>query len=186
MKSDGRPSLLVAFLLAVLPAGLAGQSLGEIAAREQKKKEGQKPRPVRVYTEDDLKRAKEAGTSAVTVLGPASSESAPTDTEEGPDETKQRRDTWHSRAEEARGAVRAAQDRIRKTQARLDSLTLDTQPNPDDLLDPNRLQKREAERQQAVKDLAAAKEELAAAKKAYEDLEREARGQHVPPGWLEP
>lgn len=182
----GARGCFVAFLLAVLPAGLAGQSLGEVAAREQKKKEGQKPRPVRVYTEDDLKRAKEAGTSAVTVLGSASSESAPTDPEEGPDETKQRRDTWRSRAEAARGAVLAAEERIRETQARIDALTLDAQPNPDDILDPNRVQKREAERQKALKDLATAKEELAAAKKAYEDLEREARGQHVPPGWLEP
>ena len=59
-------------------------------------------------------------------------------------------------------------------------------PNPSDLFDPNRLQKREAERQKLIPQLEKAKTDLASARQAQADLEQEARLKHVPPGWLQP
>jgi hypothetical protein len=58
--------------------------------------------------------------------------------------------------------------------------------NPGDLLDPSRLQKREAEKQKLIPQLESAKVDLAAARSALADFEREAHQKNIPPGWLEP
>ena len=197
MRRDKRRRLLMALVLGLLPAGLLAQSLGDIATREQKKKEGQKPRPSRVYTDEDLKRARESSGSAVTVLGPPENETStggtsagsatPATTEaEHQEEADAKRELWRSRAEAARGGVSGTEERVTKLQARIQALTNDLEPNPDDIMDPNRLGKREVERQQALKDLSEAQDELAAAKKALEDLETEARRNNIPRVWLEP
>src|SRR5438309_7333844 len=67
---------LVPFLVLLLagPVLAPAQSLGEVAKREQekqekkKKKSGKPPATVKVYTDEDLKKAREAESGAVTVL----------------------------------------------------------------------------------------------------------------------
>jgi hypothetical protein len=187
----------MALVLGFLPAGLLAQSLGDVAAKEQKKKDGQKSRPARVYTDEDLKRARESGGSAVTVLGPPPGEASTEGTSassapqgktelEQQEEAGAKREEWRSRAQTARAGVSGTEERIARLLARIEVLTNDLDPNPDDIMDPNRLGKREVERQQALKDLAQAQDELVAAKKALEDLETAARRNNIPRVWLEP
>lgn len=182
--------LLASSLLFCLPAALSAQSLGEAASQEQRRRESKKPKPARVYTDEDLKRAREAGTAAVTVLGAATGgqASAPAEERSGGESESEggERAAWRSRAAEQREEIRNLEERIRQLQARIDALALDTDPNPSDLFDPNRLEKREAEKQKALEELARAKENLATAKKGLEDLEEEARLKRIPQGWLEP
>src|SRR2546422_11686586 len=66
---------LVPFLVLLLgvPALAQPQSLGEVAKREQekqekKKKSGKPPATIKVYTDEDLKKARESESGAVTVL----------------------------------------------------------------------------------------------------------------------
>jgi hypothetical protein len=194
MKNVASRVALIA-LCGLLPAALSAQSLGDVAAKEQKKKEGQKPKPVKVYTDEDLKKARESDKSSVTILGATpdseSSESSAGETrkaiaEDVQDDAPKKRERWRERADGARAEIKAAEASVTQIQARINALAQDTEPNPTDALDPNRLQKREAEKQKATQDLNQAKEALAGAKKAYEDLEAEARRNGVPLGWLEP
>ena len=195
MKNPLLPVALVA-LVGLVPAGLSAQSLGDVAAREQKKKEGQKPKPVRVYTEEDLKKARESGKSSVNVLAAtpegesSASESSASGSKEpiaeDVQETPNKRESWRARADAARTVIKAAEASVGEIQARINTLAQDIEPNPADALDPNRLQKREAEKQKATEELNQAREALAGAKKAYQDLEAEAQRKGVPLGWLEP
>jgi len=178
-------------LCGLLPAGLSAQSLGDVAAKEQKKKEGQKPKPVKVYTDEDLKKARESDKSSVTILAatPEDGSSAGEAREpiaEDVQEAPHKRESWRARGDAARAAIKGAEARVSELETRITDLTQDIQPNPTDALDPNRLAKREAEKQKAAEELNQAKEVLAGAKKVYEDLETEARRKSVPLGWLEP
>ncbi|HET8648275.1 MAG TPA: hypothetical protein VFO85_22450, partial [Vicinamibacteria bacterium] len=64
-------------------------------------------------------------------------------------------------------------------------LALDRNPNPPDLLDPQRLQKREAAKAEAQRNLDAEREHLAATRTALEDLQAKARNAGVPSSWVE-
>lgn len=167
--------LLATLLLALPPAGVA-QSLGEIAERDKQKKA---KAGAKVFTNDDL-----AQHSSRTKGSPAPS---PTPTEGKADEKADEKGTeaqWRGRADGRRVAIRKAEARVKGAEDRLAALTVDMDPNPSDIFDPNRLQKIEAQKAQAREELEAAKAALAEAQKALEDLEEEARRKSVPPGWL--
>ena len=89
---------------------------------------------------------------------------------------------WRRDAKARRDAIKRAEAKVAAAQARVDSLLVDL--NPTNVMDPNRLQTLEADRAKAAADLEAAKDELAKARQALEDLEEEARKSGVPPGWL--
>ena len=89
---------------------------------------------------------------------------------------------WRTRAEELRSALSLAQSSVEDLQQRLDGLRNDT--GMDRVSDPFRLQNIQAEIGQVTADLAGAKMQLEAARRAIEDFEEEARRANVPPGWL--
>src|SRR5437867_3966947 len=78
-------------LLVGLPLLAQSQSLGEVAKREQekqekKKKSGKPPATVKVYTEEDLKKARESESGALTVLPENGNFEAAPDTSSADDE----------------------------------------------------------------------------------------------------
>ena len=84
-----------------------------------------------------------------------------------------------------RDAIKNVEKEIARLEAHLEDLNLDRQPNPVDVLDPNRLQNREAQKAETRTAIEAARAQLVAARQALEDLEAEARKAGVPYGWLE-
>jgi hypothetical protein len=92
---------------------------------------------------------------------------------------------WRARAREVRESIKNSEKEIARLEAELEDLNLDRQPNPADVLDPMRLQNREARKAEARTQLEAARAQLVVARQALEDLEAEARKAGVPYGWLE-
>jgi hypothetical protein len=194
-----RPVAAVLALLLAAPL-LRAQSLGDVAKREdeKKKKAAKPPATVKVYTDEDLKKARESGSAAVTVLpdnpNRDSSSSTSDDDEtvsgEGPAVGGQGRPGggrrneryWRTKAAQLRAAVQRADNRITDLESRIAALRNDRSPT--NLQDPNRLQTRDRDLQRAQVDLEAARREAEAARKAVADLEDEARRQGALPGWV--
>jgi hypothetical protein len=193
---------LVCVALASLLAGttvVRAQSLGEVAKKEQEKQERKKKEksgkpPAKVYTEEDLKKARESEAGAVTVLpengnvesGSASSSSDDDEAVSGegrPAGGKRRTETyWRGRATRARDAVNEADAKVKDLEARVTAIRNDL--NPVNTQDPNRLQTRDRELREAIDALEAARQGADAARKALSDLEEEARRAGALPGWL--
>lgn len=195
-----RPELVGA-LVALLVAGAAlgrAQSLGDVAKREEekKKKSGKPPATAKVYTDEDLKKAREAGTSNVNFLPEnenigASSASSSSDEEErvsGEEGGGGRRNVarneryWRRLATQRKQAVTHAEARIRELESRIAALRNDMSPT--NVQDPNRLQTQGRDLQQAQEELEAARRELEQARQALVDLEDEARRAGAMPGWV--
>ncbi len=167
-------TLVAAVAWPLLPA--AGQSLAEIAAKEKKRRAGHAQ--AKTYSNSDLEKVKDAPSPP-----PKEGEEAepePSTATTGSSEEA----TWRARAQRAREAVQQAEGRIDDLQKELETLNADMQPNPADILDPSRLQKREAAKAELRQKLEDAQKALERAKQAVADLEEEARRQRVPPGWL--
>jgi hypothetical protein len=203
-------ALFSLMLAAPVFAGADGpQSAPSPAPREQKKAPKDKAAPpAKVYTDEDLKNAGKDGSGTVTFLpelppgegtpaepshasdesgrSSASSEGGSSEgrraaSEEGTSDEQ----GWRARADEQREVIKTAQNEIQRLEGELRDLELDRDPNPPDLLDPQRLQKREARKVEARAQLETARAQLETARQAFEDLEREARLAGVPPAWLE-
>lgn len=164
-------------VLTALASPLAAQSLGEVAARTNKERKGP---PAKVYTNDDLDAARSTSESQGTVSTPGTP--VPAGPAPPPAATMDPGQRWHRDAKARRDAITRAETKVAAVQARIDALLLDL--NPTNVGDPNRLQTIEAEKAKAMADLEVAKEELAQARQALEDLEEDARKAGVPPGWL--
>lgn len=191
--------LSVLVLLAAAPAVSRAQSLGEVAKKEEekqekKKKSGKPPAKVKVYTDEDLKKARESESGALTVLpengnlesGAAVSSSDDDEVVSGegrPAGGRRRTEAyWRGRATRAREAVDEADGKVRDLEARIAALRNDM--NPVNTQDPNRLQTRDRELQEAMDGLDAARRAADAARKAQADLEEEARRAGALPGWV--
>ena len=190
--------LALLVLLLAAPAFSRAQSLGEAAKKEQekqekKKKSGKPPATVKVYTDEDLKKARESESGAVTVLPEngnleAGSASSGDDDEvvsgEGrPVGGRRRTETyWRDRATRARTAVEEADAKVKDLEARVAAIRNDM--NPVNTQDPNRLQSRDRELREAIDALDAARLSADAARKVLSDLEEEARRAGALPGWL--
>ena len=192
--------LSILVLLVAAPAVSRAQSLGEVAKREEekqekKKKSGKPPAKVKVYTEEDLKKARESESGALTVLpengnleagGAAASSSDDDEVVSGegrPAGGRRRTEAyWRGRATRAREAVDEADGKVRDLEARIAALRNDM--NPVNTQDPNRLQTRDRELQEAMDGLDAARRAADAARKALADLEEEARRAGAMPGWV--
>jgi hypothetical protein len=160
------------------------------ASDKDKKKDKDKPaakKPPRTYTDEDLKRARESGVGNVVFLPELPPESRSAGDEAGPvSDRDAERESWKSRAKSSLEQVAAAEEHIKNLESRIAELTNDMSQNPGDLFDPSRLQKREAEKHQKLKELEEAKQALVDARSAREAFEREAREANIPPGWLQP
>lgn len=91
---------------------------------------------------------------------------------------------WRGQREAREKAIQDAEDQIKAIEQRIGELATDRNPNAGDLLDPDRLKKREAELRQKAEELEKAKDALAAARRRLADLDEEARRAGVPPGWV--
>ena len=201
MMSQRITSAVLALLLAAPGLGSA-QSLGEVAKREQEKQEkkkkdkgGKAAGEVKVYTEEDLKKARESTAGNLTILpdtGAAgasvssSSEEAAAlarETMRGGDGALPADESgWRARAADRRNAVRVAESRVQTLEAQVAGLRNDmTITNTQD---PNRLQTQGRELADAQANLESAKRELDAARQALAGLEDEARRAGAMPGWV--
>jgi hypothetical protein len=164
-------SLLLPFSLTSL---VLSQSLGEVAEKEKERKKKEQPAG-KSFTDADLPKRPPGKASPAPSVPPA------------PDperDNKASEARWRAMARDRRVAISQAEKRVAEIQASLDGAGLDTDPNPPDAFDPNRLQKLEARKAELRGDLASAKTTLAAAQKAFENLEEDARRSSIPPGWL--
>jgi hypothetical protein len=93
--------------------------------------------------------------------------------------------SWRTAARQRWSALRSAQQRIKDLEARIQELTLDRDPNPPDLLDPTRLQKRESAKAEALKELEATRGQVEEAQQRLDDLQARAKGANVPLSWIE-
>jgi hypothetical protein len=188
MTRAGVASLGLAILLGATGVARA-QSLGDVAKREEdkKKKAGKPPAAApKVYTDEDLKKAREADSAAVTVLPEngnlqRSSSTSSGDSSEQSDATKNER-YWRKQAAERREAVEEADKNVRDLQARLTALRNDLTPT--NLMDPGRLQTQDRDIRQAEGELEAARRDAATARQRVADLEDEARRAGALPGWV--
>lgn len=94
-------------------------------------------------------------------------------------------DSWRGRAKALHDTIDKTQEGIAALEARIAQLQLDRDPNPPDQFDPNRLQKRDAERLKSLEEVEKAKASLAGAQQALRDLSDEARRKGVPASWAQ-
>jgi hypothetical protein len=168
----------IVLLFSASVATAAAQSLGEVAARTAKERKG---KGGKVYTNDDLGAehaniANPGATSATAAADTSASTAAPAPTMD----PAQR---WRRDAKLRRNAIAGAEANVAGLQSRLDALMTDRDPT--NVMDPNRLQTLEAEKVKVRAALDAAKDELAKARQALEDLQEAARKAGVPAGWLD-
>jgi cell division septum initiation protein DivIVA len=195
-------------LAALIGAPLAAAADSPPAPAKTEKKAAKPPagdKNAKVYTNEDLKDAKESGgkggggavtfledpagghgtdTSSSSSEGGSSGESRNAGSEEGrPGEAG-----WRQRAHEYRDLLGAARAEVERLEAKLQALSNPMrQPQPIEALqpDPNHLLTTSEERQQLEKDLEVARNALADAEKASADFQEDARRQGIPAGWLE-
>lgn len=185
--------LLIALILPLLESTALGQSLGEAAAREKDKRAKRGATATRSYTGDDLKTAPKpgsetdsasAGTAPILMSGDGTEEGSSTseDAEGGASSSDSDERAWRQRMKEHRDAIAAAEQAIRASEERLARLMSDR--DPVGLMDPNRLQTIESQKNEAMQALESAQRDLAGARQALQNLEEEARRNNIPPGWL--
>jgi DNA repair exonuclease SbcCD ATPase subunit len=182
------------FVLLVITGAAQGwaQSLGEVAKREEekKKKSGKPPAPAKVYTDEDLKKARETGTSNVNFLpeneNVTSSATSSSDQsgvrEAGGGEGGGGERYWRSLAKRRRNAVEEAEQEVKQLESRIAALRNDMSPT--NVQDPNRLQTQGRDLQKAQEDLEAARGNLEEARQSLANLEDEARRAGAMPGWV--
>jgi hypothetical protein len=194
----------LAFALLAFGTLAVSQDLGEAAAKEKERRK-KLPASGKSYTGEDLEQGRPAP-SPTPKAAPPSSALAPTAASRGrvrrtpatasapreersETETEQSEPTsatnvggetqWRDRADRLRKEISDAEKRIADLDARIKQLALDRDPSPPDLLDPNRLQKREAERMKSVTEVEALRARIETARKALDDLREEARKKNV-------
>jgi hypothetical protein len=96
----------------------------------------------------------------------------------------QNEEYWRGQREAREKAVKAAEDQIKAIEQRMAELGSDLNPNAADVMDPDRLRKRDAELRAKADELVQAKDALAKARQDLANLDDEARLAGVPPGWL--
>lgn len=182
--------MVLAASAVLLAPPLFAQSLGEAAQKERERRAALKKQPGKVVTDEDLKKttgetstpteASPSPTQAQTSRRPmtAAQEAGKSGGAFSGDER-----AWRDRAGDLREGIAGAERALKDAEARAEALRLDMDPNRG-ALDPNRMQRLQADQTAAAAQIEKAKKELAAAKQGLADLEEEARRASVPPGWL--
>jgi hypothetical protein len=91
---------------------------------------------------------------------------------------------WRGQRSAREKAIQGLEDLIKEVERRLGELASDTNPNAADVMDPDRLRKRDVERREKAEQLERAKGDLVAARQHLAGLDEEARQAGVPPGWV--
>lgn len=175
-------------LAAVLLAGaipLRAQSLGDIARKEEKRRETIK-KPAKVYTNKDLGPTPESTATPPRAAAPAATDaSQPARDEKQKDAAKDKEPAkdqayWAGRLKELKAAIDRDQTYAEALQSRINALATDF-VNRDD---PAQRAVIERDRQKALAELDRLKKQIVTDKKSIDDLQEEARRAGVPPGWL--
>jgi hypothetical protein len=176
------PELLLIAAIGLGRAPVAGQTLADVAKKEEERRKTAKPAD-KTYTNKDL------GTLPPGTPPPAPSRpAAPTDAaaketekpaEQGKEPVKDRA-YWAARMKELQAQLHRDQTYVDALQTRVNSLATDF-VNRDD---PAQRAVLAQERHKALGELDRLKKQIEAAHTAIAGLEEEARRANVPPGWL--
>jgi hypothetical protein len=177
-------TLRYAFMLTLLVAFAASagaQSLADVARREEARRK-QITKPSRVLTNKDLRPSDAPPPPPPQVQAPAPPETAATAEPEVSEDEKAQKDeqAWRQRMTDARQALERSQMYLDALQSKINALWADFTARDD----PAQRGKIQTERQKALAEFDRVKLEIAANKKAIDDLEEEARRAGVPAGWL--
>jgi hypothetical protein len=203
-----KPSGLLILVSVSLAVGAWGQSLEELAQREKERRKAAKA-AAKTFTNDDLAKPSPSPTPSADPAGAQGKAprrfyqpSAPVPgggSSNGGAEVERAQRTeggeppagdggeayWRARAQALHETQQKTQQSIDALEARIAQLQLDRDPNPPDQLDPNRLQKRDAERLKAIEDLEKARTSLAGTQQALTDLADQARRKGAPAAWVQ-
>jgi hypothetical protein len=178
------PALLTIVALGTASVPLAGQTLADVAKKEEERRKNVKSSG-KTYTNKDL-GSLPPGTPPPPAQPPAAAatDSAPAKDKDAdkPGEKEPVKDQayWAGRMKELQTQVQRDQTYVDALQTRVNSLATDF-VNRDD---PAQRGVLASERQKALGELDRLKKQIEAGKKAIADLEEEARRANVPPGWL--
>jgi hypothetical protein len=172
-------------------AGVAAQSLADVARAEEARRKAQKA-PVKVYTNGDLGKGRDAAgtppppaaetsTTKHGAPGPsAAAKPSVSKPSEQPDTTGKDEKYWRTRISDARTAVQRSQAFHDALQSQINGLYAQFVATDD----PAQRAVVEQKRLAALAELERVKAEIAKNTKAVADIEDEARRASVPPGWL--
>jgi hypothetical protein len=178
------PALLTIVALGTASVPVAGQTLADVAKKEEERRKTVKSSG-KTYTNKDL-GSLPPGTPAPPPQPPAA---APTDAAAAKDKDAEKSGEkepvkdqayWAGRMKELQTQLQRDQTYVDALQTRVNSLATDF-INRDD---PAQRGVLSGERQKALGELDRLKKQIEAGKKAIADLEEEARRANVPPGWL--
>jgi hypothetical protein len=183
--------LIASVTVSAVPA--AGQSLAEIARKEQARRKALTG-PSRLYTDEDIKRfARPAATgpasevpgtlpSGAAVAGQVKPDEQPAAVQRAvpaPDPAKEEQ-AWRDRITTARARLERSKLFLDALQSRVNALTNDFYARDD----PAQRALIEADRKRALAEMERVKQDIKDATKAIADIEEQARLAGVPPGWL--
>lgn len=177
-------SILVAILMGAFLAPAAAQSLGEVARKEQSRREQIKA-PTKVLTNADLPASAAEDDMAPAATTP-DADAAAADGEKAPagdaaaETPKDDEAGWRGRASQVNTKYAEAQAATRLLKALSDRLGLEMQA-----ANPAIAQRAATERAEVRARLAEAEQKEAAAREAREAFQREARAAGVPPPWIQ-
>jgi len=179
------PALLTIVALGTASVPLAGQTLADVAKKEEERRKNVKATG-KTYTNKDLGSlppGTPAPPPAPTPAAAAADASAAKDKEtekSGEKEPVKDQAYWSGRMKELQTQLQRDQTYVDAMQTRVNSLATDF-VNRDDPAQRGALA---SERQKVLGELDRLKKQIEAEKKAIADLEEEARRANVPPGWL--
>jgi hypothetical protein len=176
-----RPAIrvVVAVLAVACAAPAFGQSLGDVAKKEEARRK-QVNKAGKVYTNESLKASdRPEPSSSAAPGGSASTPSAP-ETPSESDSPKRDQKYWRDRMTTARDNLERSKAFEEALQSRINALTADFTSRDD----PYQRQVVGQNRQKALAELDRVKSDIAKYQKEIVDIEEEARRAGVPPGWV--
>ena len=197
-----RLAFLFVALAATLTSGAPAQSLGDVARKEEARRK--ETGSGKTYTNENLRSAPEPAAPApsTSAAAPSAPSTAPSTTKPPatPDaktgdaktgdapkadakpasDAKPDAAAWKKRRETIETALERAKTFAEALQSRINGLTADFSARDD----PAQRSRVAADRQKALTEMDRVKKEITEHTKALADLQEEARGAGVPPGWL--
>ena len=175
-------SVAIAIALSTISFAQEAPTLAGIARKAQE--ERQRTKPVRVYTNDDLKNQGLPAPAAAPAPAPApaaKSEAAkPASAETPAPAAPNTEEAWRARIVRARDDLHRNEVFAEALQSRINALTADFAARDD----PAQRAQLADDRQKALEELERVKKDVEISRKTIADIEEEARRAGVPPGWL--
>jgi len=172
-------------LVVAMAATAAGQSLGDLAKKEEARRQAVKA-PGKVFTNDTLRTAPTPLPQATSTSSekPASTSDKATDAaadkKAKPEDDRKTQEAWRTRMQGARDALQRNQMFAEALQSRINGLTSDFTSRDD----PAQRAVVARDRDKALAELDRVKDEIVKQTKAIADIQDEARKAGVPAGWV--